>query len=96
MYCDFKCTIWERINIPTSLEEKFKELLIKGDINSANEAFGIFGSDIDNGYELLLDTSEPLSPEENDGQSTIELYDDLFDVNNILNESLIWSNKIEI
>jgi len=94
MYCDFKCTIWERINIPTSLEEKFKELLIKGEINSANEAFGIFGSDIDNGYELLLDTSEPLPPEENDGQSTIELYNDPFDVNDTLKDSLIWSNKI--
>lgn len=94
MYCDFKCTIWERINIPTSLEEKFKELLIKGEINSANEAFGVFGSDIDRGYELLLDTSEQMNPEENDGQSTVELYDDPFDIDDNSENNIIWSNKI--
>jgi len=93
MYVDFKTTVWERIQIPTDLEEEFKKKLISGEIESANEAFGVFGSNIDDLFETLLDTSEQMSPEENDGQSTIELHLEPNETDVI--DEIIWDNSIK-
>ena len=75
MYVDFKCTIWERIEIPKEIEKELVDKIKSGEITSANECYGVFGGDIDNNYELLLDTGEDMSPEENDGFPTIEIHD---------------------
>lgn len=80
---DFKTTVWERVRIPDSLAPLVIDKIRNGEINSASEMFGI-SEDFDCGYETLLDTSEQMLPEENDGFATIELYND--------NNEIIYAN----
>ena len=88
MYADFKITMWERITIPNELKDKFVKKLKEGEITSVNEAYDIFGSEINNNYELLLDTGENIFPEQNGGAPTIELHSD----ENAVIDEIIWDN----
>lgn len=87
MFIDFKTTIWDRIYINDTVPQSIKEQLIKlvkdKEIIDANQCYGFY-PDIDDSYELLNDTQEPMSLEDNDGCNTVELYDD--------NNNLIWGN----
>jgi len=73
MYIDFKITTWERVEIPQELEAVVKNELAQGNITSAIDLF-----DLDDSMkcEKLPDFDEPMSPEENGGQPTIEAYMD--------------------
>ena len=90
MYVDFKVTIWERITIPKELEEDILEKIKTGEINNSDDAWGLYGSVIDNNYELLLDTNDPMYPEHNDGCATIEIHSG--DQNN---DVILWDNEIK-
>jgi len=68
MILDYKCTVWRRIHIPDDVNDK--EYIIetlKKDLEPLFEAAE---------YETLYDTSEDMIVEDNDGHSTIELYDE--------------------
>tara|TARA_R110000751_G_scaffold10975_4_gene39608 strand:+ start:1193 stop:1432 length:240 start_codon:yes stop_codon:yes gene_type:complete len=68
MHIDYKCTVWRRIHIPDDKNnrEYILEKLKKGTEPLLTDAE----------YETLYDTSEEITPEDNDGCSTIEAYDE--------------------
>jgi hypothetical protein len=72
MYVDFKVTVWERVEVS---EEKVDEVLAKlnsGEITTAND---LFEDELLPHVKLIgfvNETEEYVTPEENDGQSTIE------------------------
>ena len=79
MHIDFKVTMWERIYIPKGQEEKVKELVKKGYITNGDDLYQWFvDNDEEQGQNLvtetLYDTSKNLTPEENDGENTIEAF----------------------
>jgi hypothetical protein len=82
MYIDYKATIWFRISLRGE-EEKVIEALKNG--KSVNELYDEF-DDFLVGCDPMFDTEEILTPEENNGQSTIEIYKDT---------ELIYSNAKE-
>ncbi len=67
MYIDYKCTVWRRIHIPDDKNDK--EYIIETLKKGVEPLF------TDAEYETLLDTSGDMTVEDNDGCSTIELYD---------------------
>ncbi len=83
MYVDFKITTWERIRIPEDEESKIKDGLITGELISGDDVFNA----LDVGNVEFIDgvPSEQMDVSENDGQSTIELYNDGGD--------MLWNNE---
>lgn len=75
-----KYTVWEEEyhSIEAESQEEADEMMIK----AIQE-----GEDIDtfSECEIMYDTMDPMSLEENDGDSTVELYDN--------DHSLLWSNE---
>ena len=72
-YCDYKCTIWRRIYF----DEKDIQL-VKESIDSlvdVNDIFYYGYNEIAITSEDIFETEEFMPIEENDMQSTIELYD---------------------
>jgi len=88
MYCDFKISTWERINIPEDIEDKFIELLKSGDIKSVSDAIWHFGAKANDNYEKLYDVDEQLTPFNNGGAPTIELHTS----DNMVVDDIIWDN----
>ena len=87
-YIDYKTTIWQRLYFTdeTDMQEKIKKLekdYLPFDLAEAGEGF------IEN--EILYDTQEFITAEENDGQSTIEVFetrdDEYF-------QECIWDNSL--
>lgn len=67
MYLDYKCTIWRRIHIPDDKNDR--EYILEKLKQGVEPLF------TDAEYETLYDTSEDMTVEENEGFSTIELFD---------------------
>ena len=88
MHADFKISLWERLHIPKKYEEKFVEMLKKGEITSLDDASLLYGYQLDSNRELLHDTAEDLFPGENGGAPTIELHTS----ENMLTDKIIWDN----
>ncbi len=90
-YLDYKATIWFRIPIQTEEAlEKVKEKINSGLLPS--ELYNELSTEHDLGQcECLYETEEFISSNENDGQSTIELYSG--DDNG--NQECIWDNSYE-
>jgi len=72
-YIDYKQTVWERINFYSEedllaakklLEEGYQPWEIEENVGNSVE------------YEVLYDTGTHLTPSENGGQSTVEVYKD--------------------
>jgi len=80
-YVDIKVLVWKRIYIPNNMivSEVVSEIKKTGDI------FDWYNANADElpPVETLCDTEEMLTVKENDGQNTIEIYDD---------DKLIWQN----
>ncbi len=75
-YADIKYTVWERTFFDDEISnESIIQQLKDRDIIDSYET------------EILFETFESLSVVDNDGDSTIELYDE--------DENLIWSNTID-
>lgn len=85
MYVDVKMSIWQRIDIidkgNLTKEEVINVLKNKG----TSYLWDLPDVQID--LEELTDTEEYLTPEDNGGESTVELYED--------NGTLIWENSNE-
>ena len=68
---DFKVTVWERVSISDDKLNDVIERIRSGEITSSSDLFNVLDDDCT--YEGIIDdTMEPLTPEENDNQSTIE------------------------
>ena len=88
MYVDFKTTVWERIRVP---EEKENDLLAKIELGLINSINDVLTDDVQSeeyDYEILVDTSEQMEPNENGGQSTIEVHS----CENLLKDKIYWQN----
>lgn len=85
-YIDTKVTIWGRIHLKDDADmNKLIEMLKKNNsINSiCDESLGF------SEYEILYDTEEEITPEENNGDPTIEVFDDA-----ISSVEPLWTNQI--
>lgn len=85
-YIDTKVTIWGRIHLKDDADmNKLIEMLKKNNsINSiCDESLGF------SEYEILYDTEEEITPEENNGDPTIEVFDDA-----ICSVEPLWTNQI--
>lgn len=89
-YLDYKATVWFRISIRSEeYLQKVKERVEKGDLPS--DLYN-YEDDLVGQCEPLYDTEEFINPNENDGQSTIEIYQ-YQKVNNCTQPVLIWDNS---
>lgn len=82
MYIDIKVSIWQRIQLMPEGEiskEQVIDMLKREDTNSL---YSIAGMQIE--WDSLLGTEEQLTPADNDGMPTIELYDD--------DGTILWNN----
>jgi len=86
MYVDVKVTVWQRIQLNEDKNVSAEEVIeiLKEDDPSElwNDEKERFLPD----YENLIDTEEYMSIDDNDGCSTIELYDD--------EDNLLWENGV--
>ena len=83
MYIDYKVTVWKRVHFNESTNPKKV-------IQVLEEGFDVFDEEL--GFveqETLYETVEAMTPEENGGWSTIEVYEE---DNDFIN-NLIWSNE---
>jgi len=77
MRVHFKVTAWESVSLDDDYKEEVLEKLKSGEIKSANglvEFLDSKGSDPT--YEMIPESEQQLTIEENDGYSTIEAVDD--------------------
>ena len=84
MKFDFKITTWERVEVPTHLEDLVCDAIKKGVVDSSNSLHDFLsenGHDVDTEYSIIQEVEEQMSVEENGGSSTIEVLGD--DGNNI-------------
>lgn len=87
MYVDVKVSVWKRIELPESAsKEELIKMLKLGD-EGIYDLFDIY----DNlEYNEVENSEEILTPEDNGGQETIELYDP-----DIKDDGPVWTNKPE-
>lgn len=72
MHVDFKITTWERVEVPAEHEEEIKALIEDGTITSASDMFDhLDGIEC----EKLTYVDEQMTPEENGGCSTVEVWE---------------------
>jgi len=84
MKFDFKITTWERVEVPTDLEELVCGAIKDDKIDSSNSLHDFLsenGHNVDTEYSIIQEVEEQMSVEENGGSSTIEVLGD--DGNNI-------------
>lgn len=90
MYVDYKKTIWERIYINDStMTADQRNDVVKAIADNPHANSFLWDVDPDNEPERedLYETECILSPEDNGGHTTIEVYNS--------NDELIWKNGIE-
>jgi hypothetical protein len=87
MHVDFKITTWERVFIPESDREKVLELLKSKTVESAEDLFNELDAD-DLIREEVEEVSIQMTVEENDGNSTIEMYEET-------GSPILWQNGLE-
>lgn len=83
MYIDYKVTVWKRIHFNENTNpKKVIQAMEEGGLDDVfDEELGFVEQ------EILYETEEEITPEENGGCSTIEVYE-----NNNPVDDLIWSN----
>ena len=85
MHIDVKVSVWKRIELP---ESATKEEIIKV-LELGEEGINDLFDNYDNlGYDEIENTEETLTPEDNGGQETIELY-----CSDEKGDGPIWTNK---
>lgn len=78
MYIDEKVTVWNRTQLLLSQEDEEKLVPVIKKMLSEGKTIDKITSEleIDCDYETLLDTSEEITPQDNEGQPTVEAYDE--------------------
>lgn len=86
MEIHYKSTIWNRITIPDQVDKEYILDQLKEGIHPLDlDMQGDFNST----FEVMYDTEEIISIEDNNGNSTIELMDD---IKGKLGLTCIWDN----
>jgi hypothetical protein len=82
-YVDVKVTVWNRLHFAddTSMEKILSILQKEGIDGITDEELGF------KEYATLFESEEKISPEQNEGSATIELYE---------NDTLKWDNSIRL
>jgi predicted HAD superfamily phosphohydrolase len=98
MHIDFKITTWERVEIPNENKKEVMSRLEDETIESANDLFNYQLKEDDSfmnlTHEKLDNVSDQMTIDENNGCSTIEVWDyDDEDTNNPMD--LVWDNTNE-
>jgi hypothetical protein len=85
MHVDFKITTWERVEFDEEHNEAVKKAIENGEITSAEDLFNFLADrgDANVDLERLEDVDEQMSVEENDGCSTVQVWE---------GDELIWEN----
>ena len=83
-YVDYKCTVWGRLEFDDSVNtdviiSKIKEGFLPAELFDAEELKL-------KGFHFVDDTEESMSLEENDGNATIEVFDD---------DKMVWDNSYQ-
>jgi len=73
MYIDFKITTWDRANILEKDKKVVLEAIKNGQLDNEADFTNLL---LDAQWEKLDDTSENISPEENYGFATMEVYNE--------------------
>jgi len=74
MFIDYKTTVWERFEIEDEHKESLLKFLKENPETSAMEIYDHYRDEIGGGHcETIEGTSVEMSPEENNGYSTIEI-----------------------
>lgn len=81
-YFEIKVSVWQRIQIPD--EVKLEDVIEYFKKNTETSCINEIGID-DSTYETLVESEEILTPEDNGGESTVEIYNS--------HENLVWNNK---
>lgn len=88
MHIDFKITVWERVMIPDEIAEDVLAKIKDKKIRTSVQLYDTFVEKTDKiNWDTLPETEEAISPEENEGCSTIEVYDEY--------NELLWDNAIK-
>lgn len=91
-YIDYKATVWFRI--PVENEKLLPEIITKLEQGMLPAELYNDGDEKILPCEILYDTEEFINPNENDGQSTIEVYE-FQKINNCTQPVNIWNNSYE-
>jgi hypothetical protein len=86
MHVDFKITKWERIEIPSESEAEVEKGIKEGKLRTSTDVWNILSVGEAN-LEELDDTTVQMSVKENEGASTIELFEER-------GQDPIWSNGV--
>jgi hypothetical protein len=86
IHIDSKITVWDRFSIADEHEESLLEFLHNNPMATASDILQwASDSGIDGEHSTLIETGAEMTPEENDGASTIEVIRDP-------QENLLWEN----
>lgn len=87
MEFDFKITTWERVTVDPEKEEDVLQAIIDGKITTSTEIYNFLADQGDMNVDIqkLYDTDEQMSLNDNEGFSTIEVYD---------NGECIWADGV--
>jgi len=81
-YFDIKVSVWQRVQIPDDVD--LQKVIKFFEEYDGTSNIGDIGIDV-SGYETLYDSEHELIPEENGGESTVEIYNS--------HANLVWNNK---
>lgn len=81
-YFDIKVSVWQRTEIPDNV--KLEDVIEYFKKNTGTSCINEIGID-DSTYETLVESEEILTPEDNGGECTVEIYND--------HSNLVWNNK---
>ncbi len=76
MYAEFKITAWARVNIHE--KEDFEKIVKFFKAKKFDCSDDIFEFTDEADYEVLVDSEEHISVEDNNGDATIEIFDDKY------------------
>lgn len=74
MEFQFKISVWEEIIVPENKEQEILQAIKDGKITCSNDVYGYCVSH-DIQFEVLSDTEEQITPNNNNGESTIYVMD---------------------
>ena len=73
-FVDFKITIWERVYIDDDKIDMVVEKIKNGEVVSSDDMYTQFEDRVAIHNEVMYDTGEQMTLDENGGNSTIEVY----------------------
>lgn len=89
----FKETVWASVSVPEEIEQDVLDSIKNGEVTTAEDIFQQFPTE-GLEYDTIDNTSEQMSVEENDNQSTIEVME-IVDQGKGFGKDIIWSNEPE-